>query len=344
MQDRRRLIIALLALAAVAGAGCSDSGGGSGSGSGGSGSQSNGGGEPVPEDETLAIGWIGVDGATVSAVKKAFPGRIATRVARDVSDPAAAATELASSGARLIVSTVPGACSGAPETHCLEPAAGTEPSGSTSVYDLEFWTGAFLLGRAAGLLTESDVTGFVSVDDSPQTRAAVNSWALGCQTSNPNCVTRLAPAAPGVGKRLLRANADVIATAAGDGAICSAAEKKNVPVVAVPAGGVGCATPVVALDLAPVLEKEVESELAGDWSGGRTIEVGPAPLAWGDGATSEVRSKVEKAAEQLAAGRKVFAGPLFDNQGQEQVPEGEELTPEFISSQWTWLVGGVIQP
>jgi hypothetical protein len=55
-----------------------------------------------------------------------------------------------------------------------------------------------------------------------------------------------------------------------------------------------------------------------------------------------VRTKVEDRAAEIEGGLNVFTGPLFDNEGQQQVAEGEELTPEFVATQWDWLLGGVL--
>jgi basic membrane protein A and related proteins len=335
------VLVALAALAAgIVVASCSGSGGAS-SGSGSGTARDSAPGEPVPEDQKLTVGWIAVGSPTVAAVEGAFPNRIESLVAEDVSNPSSAASELASQGARLIVSGVPGTCASVPDVHCVEPAGSAQPAANTAAYGLEFWNTSFLLGRAAGLLTESDVTGFVAASDSPAEKAAVNSWALGCQTSNPNCVTRLALAAPGVAKQLLKAGADVLATTSSDGSICGPADKQGVPVFAVPPSGVGCADPIASVDLAPLFQKEVGAELDGSFAGGHTESLADPQIAWGDTFPADARAKVEAAAEGLAGGKKVFVGPLFDNQGEQQVPEGEELSPEFIASHWTWLLGGV---
>jgi basic membrane protein A len=104
------------------------------------------------------------------------------------------------------------------------------------------------------------------------------------------------------------------------------------------AAGDPCGTALVATDLAQFAEPLVQAELDGTFQGGA-----PVPLdAWSDQVAQDVRTKVEQRADEIAGGRNVFTGPLFDNEGQQRVAEGEELTPEFVATEWTWLLGGVL--
>jgi hypothetical protein len=286
--------------------------------------------DPVPEGETLTVGWIlsgpAADQA-VAAVEQAFPDRIESVVATDAGDPAAAASDLVAQGARLVVSAVPGACAAIPDTHCAEPGDG-------------WWNRAYLIGRAAGLVTETDAVGYVAAGDTPEETAAVNAFALGCQSGNPNCVVRLVVDPPNPARaltRLGRQNVDVLATTVADPALCEGLDAVRA-VQPVLAAGDPCGTAVVSSDLALFAESLVQAELDGSFEGG-------SPLAldtWSDEVAQDVRTKVEDRAAEIEGGLNVFTGPLFDNEGQQQVAEGEELTPEFVATQWDWLLGGVL--
>jgi hypothetical protein len=285
--------------------------------------------EPVPEDETLTVGWIlagPADEGAVDAVEQAFSGRIESVVAADAGDPAAAATELAAQGARLVVSAIPGACAAIPDTHCAEPGDG-------------WWNRAYLIGQAAGLVTGTDSVGYVAAGTTPEETAAVNSFALGCQSENPNCIVRLVVDPPNPARavrRLTNQSADLVATTLADPALCDAAG--DVAVQPVLAAGAMCGTAVVSTDLAAFAEPLVQAELDGSFEGAAEL-----PLdAWGDQVAQEVRTKVEERAGEIDGGLNVFTGPLFDNEGEQQVGEGEELPPEFVQGEWTWLLGGVL--
>lgn len=337
---------AALVVLALALAGCSSSGGG-GDGGNAEGTETSArgeaSGEPVPEGETLTVGWVqvGEGGPTAAdAVEEAFPGRLNSVFARDPGDPAAAATELVDAGAQLVLSFVPGTCAAIPEVDCVEPG-GSGESGENAVYlDDSWWNRAYLLGRAAGLVTETDAIGYVPAPESPEQTGAVNAFALGCQSANPNCIIRLpAAAAPAKAVRQLRnQDVDVIATPLASPP-CGAAGNAAVQ----PVGSLGdpCGSAILAADAAAILEPLVGAKLEGSFAGGQHQAL---PLGeWAEGVAADVRSKVEERAAEIDGGLNVFTGPLFDNEGQQQVAEGEELTPEFIAAEWSWLLGGVLE-
>jgi hypothetical protein len=326
------MLVAVLTLAACSssggnGDGAAEGGAETGAGAGASAEASS---EPVPEGETLAVGWIlsgPADEQAVAAVEQAFPDRIESVVAAEAGDPAAAASDLVAQGARLVVSAVPGACAAIPDTHCAEPGDG-------------WWNRAYLVGRAAGLVTDTDAVGYVAAGDTPEETAAVNAFALGCQSGNPNCVVRLVVDPPNPARaltRLGRQNVDVLATTSADPALCEGPDAVRA-VQPVLAAGDPCGTAIVSSDLALFAEPLVQAELDGSFEGG-------SPLAldtWSDGVAQDVRTKVEARAAEIEGGLNVFTGPLFDNEGRQQVAEGEELTPGFVATEWTWLLGGVL--
>jgi basic membrane protein A and related proteins len=344
-------LLALGLLVALALVGCSSSGGdvasdreGEQEDAAGTGATVEASGEPVPEGETLTVGWIlpaPSDESAVETVEQAFTGRLESVVASDSADPAAAASELAAQGARLVLSAVPGACAAIPDTHCVEPGGSGEPGENAVYLDDGWWNRAYLLGRAAGLVTETDSIGYVPAPETPEQTGAVNAFALGCQSANPNCIVRL-PAAAAAAKairQLSNQGADVIASPLA-GLPCDAAGNGTVQ----PVGSLGdpCGTAIVVADTASVLEPFVQAELEGSFAGGQRQAL---PLGdWAPSVPAEARTAVEESAAEIEGGMNVFTGPLFDNQGQEQVAEDEELTPEFVQGEWTWLLGGVLAP
>lgn len=299
-------------------------------------------GEPVPEGETLTVGWIlsGVAGEdTVETVEQAFQGRIERIVAPDAGDPAAAAAELAAQGARLVLSDVPGACAAIPDTHCVEPGGGGEPGANAVYLDDGWWNRAYLLGRAVGLVTETDSIGYVPAPESPPQTGALNAFALGCQSANPNCIVRLPAAAqPAMAiRRLSNQGADVIASPLAS-LPCNAAGNAVVQ----PVGSLGdpCGSAILVADAPAVFQPFVQAELDGSFAGGDRQAL---PLGdWAQSVPAKVRTAVEESAAEIEGGLNVFTGPLFDNEGEQRVAEGEELTAEFVQSEWTWLLGGVL--
>lgn len=342
----RRTAVFLLALLAAAGlaAGCSSSGGGGESGDG-TGSASGDGGSGESGASSITVGWVfqgTADTDAVSALESAFPDQVTSRIAENAGDdPAGAAQRLVSDGATLVVSEAPGACAQVPDLHCVD-AGGGPPGPNAVALDGEFWNRAYLLGRAAGLLTETDIIGYVAAGDSATEKAALNSWTLGCQSANPNCIVRLVVAPANADKavrRLQKQNADLIATTVADPAICAAAGA-GLAVQPVLALDDPCGTAFVVADLATAMQPLVQSELDGSWQGGRAVAVGPG--TWSSTVPADAVTKVDERAKEIEDGRNVFTGPLFDNEGNEQVADGEELSPEFVAAEWTWLLGGVL--
>lgn len=345
----RRLILALAALVALLVlAGCS---GGSDE-AGGETSETSGGEavatEPLEDDDTLTVGWIFAATDTtgsVGALEAAFPDQIQSVVEENVGDVEAAATSLASQGAELVLSEVPGACAAVPDVACVDPGFGDDPGANAVGLDEAFWNRAYLLGRAAGELTRSDNIGFVVGERSPQTTAAVNAFALGCQETNVDCLVRLAvtPENPrNALRRFSNQDVDVIATTLDGSALCESAGEQVVAIQPVVTPGDPCGRAMAVGTLAAVAQPLVEQLLEGEWQGGRAVAL---PLGqWAELVPADVRERVEEAAGELEGGRNPFVGPLFDNRGEERLAEGEELTPEELASGWDWFLGGVFEP
>jgi basic membrane protein A and related proteins len=303
--------------------------------------------EPAAGGDALTVGWLfqATDSLdSVNALESALGGRVQSVVEENAADdPAAAAESVAAQGAGIVLSAVAGACAAVPDVPCIEPGGASEQSPDAVTLDDGFWNRAYLLGRAAGLLTESDQIGFFAEDDSPPQKAAVNAFALGCQGSNNNCQVRLAVAPENVKKALQvlkSSQVDVIATTLFNPALCNAGSAM-LAVQPVLSPGDPCGNAYAVAPLAAAAEPLVQAVLDGSWEpgGSSTLALGD----WADSVADDVRASVEERSAEIDQGENVFDGPLFDNQGTQQLAEGEALSSEFIASQWDWLLGGVIE-
>jgi len=79
-----------------------------------------------------------------------------------------------------------------------------------------------------------------------------------------------------------------------------------------------------------------------------TMADGMIALApWGNDVPQEVRDAVEEVQAQMSAGEfghgsiELFSGPLNDNEGNLQVPEGTTMTLDDLLS-WQWFVDNVV--
>lgn len=303
-------------------------------------------GEAESEDGALGVGLLFAGADTAGAadeLSSAFEGRIEAITRENAaSDPAGAAAAVVSEGAGLVLSEVPGACAAVPDVPCVEPAGAAETSPEAVTLDTAFADRAYLLGLAAGHLTESDQVGYVAAGDSPLETAAVNAFTLGCQEANTNCQVRLATAPERV-RRAVRAfggsDVDVIAETLFNRALCNAGEGVRA-VQPVLAPGDPCGTAYAVQSLAEVGQPFVEAVLDGSFEGGASEVLRSGQ--WASTVPEDVRSEVDRRSAELEEGTNPFVGPLFDNTGTQRLAEGEELTPEEVATQWDWLLGGVI--
>ena len=74
------------------------------------------------------------------------------------------------------------------------------------------------------------------------------------------------------------------------------------------------------------------------------IESGIAGLApFTANVKSGIAEIVAKEQEKLESGRvDVFYGPIWDNEGNLRVPEGESMTDEVMLNEFDWYVEGVV--
>lgn len=102
-------------------------------------------------------------------------------------------------------------------------------------YYPEWWSSEFVMGAAAGLMTETNVVGGVNPLAIPLTNAYMNPFMLGCLHANPKCKMRLItinsyfdpPAASQAADTLADAGADVITGWVNDGSPCVAANERG---------------------------------------------------------------------------------------------------------------------
>lgn len=220
----------------------------------------------------------------------------------------------------------------------------------------------YLTGIAAGLKTESNKIGFVAamgVENSEVT-GGINAFTLGVKSVNPEAQVYVKvtgqwydPTAEAqAAQALLDAGCDVIAQH------CDSAVPQT---TAEAAGKWGCGYNSDMTAQAPnghltapiwhwgvYYTKAVQQVIDGTWTatnyfgtlGDGLIDISPLNEAV---AAEGTQAKLDEARQQLSDGTlKVFAGPLKDNQGNEKVAAGSEMSIEDITQHFTWYVEGVV--
>jgi simple sugar transport system substrate-binding protein len=246
---------------------------------------------------------------------------------------------------------------------CLIPLPQGELGENMAGYYPEWWKQEYVLGAAAGLLTESDVIGAVNPLSIPLTNSYMNSFLLGCQATNPKCTMRTVTinsyydpsTSTQAATTLANAGADILTGWVNDSSPCQVAQQRDLLafghyydyVDACPDALVRTAVWGGDEQYNAWFIDQVEAARAGTFAGGDThlIEFGKgANLSqWGAKTPAEVKERADAIAQELKTGKlDPFQGPMTDNKGEQRVPEGEKLTEEFLVSGWDWRLKGLI--
>jgi len=216
---------------------------------------------------------------------------------------------------------------------------------------------AYLIGVAAGLMTESNILGYLC--SFPGIYTDVNAFTMGALSVNPDVKTQVVcinswydpPAARQAAEALADAGADFLFGIMDDPMILVVAAEK----------GIWSATKTTDLrQFGPTsyvtselylwdnfYVEQVGDLLDGTWKGGDQVllplGVGTDIDAWGDNVPQDVRDQVDAIREKmLNEGYTPFVGPISDTKGNVVIPAGETLTPEYCFGEWIWAIEGIV--
>lgn len=221
------------------------------------------------------------------------------------------------------------------------------------------WQLEYAAGRAAGKTTKSNKLGFIAAFPIPSSMLNINAFHLGAQSVNPDVETTVVFTSdwcdPGkqvtAVKTMTDAGVDVLSLQQDcTKTVIEAAERAEVWVTgfhydasaAAPNYWITGATwnwgPIMAQVIHEIRTGVYQSsvKLAG-------IEAGWANLApFGESVSEETQKLVLDAVEGLREGRiSPFTGPIYDQDGEIRIAEGETATDEYLQGV-DWLVQGVV--
>ena len=221
------------------------------------------------------------------------------------------------------------------------------------------WQLEYAAGRAAGMTTKSNKLGFIAAFPIPSSLLNINAFHLGAQSVNPDVETTVVFTSdwcdPGkqvtAVKTMTDAGVDVLSLQQDcTKTVIEAAERAGVWVTgfhydasaAAPNYWITGATwnwgPIMAQVIHEIRTGVYQSsvKLAG-------IEAGWAKLApFGDSVPEETQKLVLDAVEGLRDGSiSPFTGPIYDQDGEIRIAEGETATDEYLQGV-DWLVQGVV--
>ncbi|MCJ7513572.1 MAG: BMP family ABC transporter substrate-binding protein [Anaerolineales bacterium] len=217
----------------------------------------------------------------------------------------------------------------------------------------------YLMGQAAGLMTESDKLGFVAAFPLGWTSTFINAFELGAQSVNPNAETTVAytfawgdaAKEADATNSLINQGADVITMHVDSPAtVLSTAESRGAYSIGFQSLAAQQFAPEnwisgTGYTLGGTLTWLASTVIDGTWEPiflRCGIPDGCMAIApYGPKVPQVVQDKVADTQAAIEAGELVvFAGPIVDQDGNVKVAEGEELTADMMSSV-DWFVEGV---
>jgi basic membrane protein A len=311
------------------------------------------------------MGWTYTHDEARKAMEAAFPGQVKTAFIENMpySEEASRALEqFVADGAKMIfinseyADFVTAVADNHPDVFFLE-CDGHRVSKNEVWYYVAHWNPTYLIGMAAGLMTQTNTLGYIGSYPVQSVYASVNSFQLGARSVNPEVETKVVlinswfdPAkANQAANALIDDGADFIMDIMDETAALQVEEKRGVwgatwntdQRAAAPTKYVSS----VSLNWNDYYISEVQSFLDGTWTGDRytLLEMGNGVDRdkWGPNVPADVQSQVDAVRETIMNGSfNPFVGPIKDTKGEVRVPEGQTMT-EMDLYLWDWAVEGV---
>jgi len=237
--------------------------------------------------------------------------------------------------------------------HC----SGFKTADNMSNYFGRMYQARYLSGIVAGSMTKSNVIGYVAAFPIPEVIRGINAFTLGVQSVNPDVTVRVVwtktwydPATEKeAAKSLLDVGADVIAQHQDSPGPQEAAQEKGVyslgynSDMSAFAPKAHMTAPV--WNWGPYYTKVVEQVKNGTWkaeSAWPGLKEGIVDLApFGPMVSQDLQDKVNKEKAEIAAGKKIFVGPIKDQKGDVKIGDGITAKDGELLGM-TWFVEGVI--
>lgn len=246
-----------------------------------------------------------------------------------------------------------------PEIYFLH-ATGTGSDKNMSTYFGRIYQIRYLCGIVAGLQTETNEIGYVAAFPIPEVNRGINAFTLGVRSVNSEATVYVSwtyswhddtSTAEATNKLLDNHNIDVLTMHSDSLMPLEIAEERGVMSI-----GYNCDNsrnyPESYLTAAvwdwdefytPIILKCLQGKFEGKhyWEGIDTGMVSLAPLT--DKVNDETETIVLQEMERISSGTyDVFYGPIYDNEGNLRVEEGECMTDNAMLNEFDWYVEGVV--
>lgn len=229
----------------------------------------------------------------------------------------------------------------------FEHATGYKRAANVSTYSARFYEGRAVIGTMAGMMTKSNVIGYIASFPIPEVVRGINAFAIAMRKVNPDAEIKVIWVNtwydPGkeadAAKTLIDQGADIITQHTDSPAALQVAEERGVY-------GFGQASDMMAFapkaqlqsivdDWDPYYIERVKAVMDGTWESQDTwkgIKSGMVGFSeYGQSVPDDVKAAAEVVREGIVDGSlHPFQGPINNQQGEEVVAEGEVLGDDVL--------------
>jgi len=310
-------------------------------------------------------GWNTTHHRGVQQVQAALPGLDVQLVTEISPGPSAtnAFEDLAEAGVDMVIATgfyQPDAepvAAAYPDTIFLT-WAGWTTTDNMGHFDGATEDGRYLDGLIAGSVTESGIIGYPAGFPIEEVNRALNAFTIGVREMNPDAVVQVVyinswydpPAEQQAAEALANAGADVLAHELNSPAVASVAESRGLNIIGYSSDRSAEAPNAwlssFTFEWGGYYTDQIKSMMDGTWApalsyGGLADGfIGNAP--YGPDVSDEMLALVEERRQQIIDGTfDYFAGPLVDNEGNVQVPDGGTIPFGERTLCCLWLIEGI---
>ena len=238
----------------------------------------------------------------------------------------------------------------------FEHATGYKRADNVATYSSRFYEGRYVIGQIAGKMSKTGTVGYVASFPIPEVIQGINAFMLGMQSVRPDAKIKVIwvstwydPAKEADAARaLLDQGADIITQHTDSPAPLQGAEQRS-------AFAFGQASDMIKFapkaQLTAIVDNwsdyyisRVKAVLDGTWKSEDTwggIGANMVVLAPFTNMPDDVKQMAMETEKKIASGEfHPFQGPLFNQAGEQVIPEGERLTDEAILGM-NWYVKGM---
>ena len=311
-------------------------------------------------------GWTWAHNKGREAVDAAFGDKVETIYTENVPEDSTAVgsiRDLANAGCKLIFTTsygymdqtiqVAGEFPDVKFEHCT----GFKRADNVSTYNSKFHEGRAVLGTISGLMSKSGTLGYLGSFKVPEVVLGVNSFALSAQKKNPNAKVKLVmidswfdpPKEAAATETLVNLGCDIVTTHTDSPAALQILEQKGLFGFGQGADMSSFApnAHLTAIEdiWGPYYVQRVQALLDSSWKSTDTWDGFKEGTVVISPYNKAIPADVVAAADEIQAGYKagtynVFTGPIYDQDGNLKVKDGEVISDADLAT-LDWFVKGV---